>query len=235
MPTSPTTADPLASLRMEASTELKRTSLYDEHVAAGARLVPFAGWEMPVQYEGVGPEHLAVRERAGVFDVSHMGQIETSGPEALAFLQRARLQRRRQARARRRPVLVPLRRRRRDPRRPLHLPGRRRCRVPDRLQRLQPRDRLRPLPRDRRRTSTSRSPICARERDARRPGAGGPGHRRRARRRRAAGADDTARLEVAGRRGLVCGTGYTGEDGVEILLAPPTRRRTSGASCSPPA
>ena len=73
---------------MEASTDLRRTSLYDEHVAAGARLVPFAGWEMPVQYEGVGPEHLAVRERAGMFDVSHMGQIKTSGPEALAFLQR---------------------------------------------------------------------------------------------------------------------------------------------------
>ena len=73
---------------MESSPALKRTSLYDEHVAAGARLVPFAGWEMPVQYEGVGPEHVAVRERAGMFDVSHMGQIKTSGPEALAFLQR---------------------------------------------------------------------------------------------------------------------------------------------------
>ena len=73
---------------MESSPPLKRTSLYDEHVAAGARLVPFAGWEMPVQYEGVGPEHLAVRERAGMFDVSHMGQIKTTGPEALAFLQR---------------------------------------------------------------------------------------------------------------------------------------------------
>ncbi len=73
---------------MESSATLKRTSLYEEHVAAGARLVPFAGWEMPVQYEGVGPEHTAVRERAGVFDVSHMGQIGTSGPDALAFLQR---------------------------------------------------------------------------------------------------------------------------------------------------
>jgi aminomethyltransferase len=69
--------------------ELKRTSLYDEHVAAGARLVPFAGWEMPVQYEGVAAEHAAVRERAGMFDVSHMGQIGTSGPDAKAFLQRA--------------------------------------------------------------------------------------------------------------------------------------------------
>jgi aminomethyltransferase len=50
--------------------------------------VPFAGWEMPVQYEGVRQEHLAVRQRAGVFDVSHMGQVETTGPDAEAFLQR---------------------------------------------------------------------------------------------------------------------------------------------------
>ncbi|MCB0864496.1 MAG: glycine cleavage system aminomethyltransferase GcvT [Solirubrobacterales bacterium] len=74
---------------MDEPTDLRRTSLYDEHVAAGARLVPFAGWEMPVQYEGVAAEHEAVRERAGMFDVSHMGQISTSGPDALAFLQRA--------------------------------------------------------------------------------------------------------------------------------------------------
>src|SRR5919106_102200 len=67
---------------------LKRTPLYDRHVAAGARLVPFAGWEMPVQYAGIRPEHLAVRERVGVFDVSHMGEIETGGPDAEAFLQR---------------------------------------------------------------------------------------------------------------------------------------------------
>jgi aminomethyltransferase len=62
--------------------------LHDRHAAAGARLVPFAGWEMPVQYEGVRQEHLAVRNGAGVFDVSHMGQVETSGPDAEAFLQR---------------------------------------------------------------------------------------------------------------------------------------------------
>jgi aminomethyltransferase len=69
-------------------TELKRTPLYDQHVAAGARIVPFAGWEMPVQYEGVAAEHAAVRQHAGMFDVSHMGQIKTSGPQALEFLQR---------------------------------------------------------------------------------------------------------------------------------------------------
>ena len=68
--------------------ELRRTPLYDAHVAAGARLVPFAGWEMPVQYEGVSAEHLAVRQACGVFDVSHMGEIETSGPGALDLLQR---------------------------------------------------------------------------------------------------------------------------------------------------
>src|ERR687885_2467202 len=67
---------------------LRRTPLYDRHVAAGARIVPFAGWEMPVQYAGIRAEHLAVRERAGVFDVSHMGEIETTGPDAEAFLQR---------------------------------------------------------------------------------------------------------------------------------------------------
>jgi glycine cleavage system T protein (aminomethyltransferase) len=67
---------------------LKRTPLYEAHLAAGAKLVPFAGWEMPVSYEGVRAEHLAVRSGCGVFDVSHMGQIETSGPDAEALLQR---------------------------------------------------------------------------------------------------------------------------------------------------
>jgi aminomethyltransferase len=66
---------------------LRRTSLYERHVAAGARMVPFAGWEMPVQYEGVIPEHLAVRTHAGAFDVSHMGQIHVEGPAAATFLQ----------------------------------------------------------------------------------------------------------------------------------------------------
>ncbi len=70
------------------STALRRTPLFDQHVAAGAKLVPFAGWEMPVQYSGVKEEHLAVRSAAGVFDVSHMGEIETEGPQALELLQR---------------------------------------------------------------------------------------------------------------------------------------------------
>ena len=67
---------------------LKRTPLYDRHVAAGARLVPFAGWEMPVQYAGIREEHVAVREGVGVFDVSHMGEVETTGPDSERFLQR---------------------------------------------------------------------------------------------------------------------------------------------------
>jgi aminomethyltransferase len=71
-----------------ADTSLRRTALFDRHVAAGAKLVEFAGWEMPVQYAGVREEHVAVREDVGVFDVSHMGEIETAGPDALALLQR---------------------------------------------------------------------------------------------------------------------------------------------------
>src|SRR5271167_3399996 len=67
---------------------LRRTPLFDRHVAAGAKLVDFAGWEMPVEYEGIRAEHLAVREGCGIFDVSHMGEIETSGAQALELLQR---------------------------------------------------------------------------------------------------------------------------------------------------
>jgi aminomethyltransferase len=67
---------------------LRRTPLYEEHVEAGAKLVPFAGWEMPVQYEGVIAEHRAVRTDAGVFDVSHMGELEVNGPKAEELLQR---------------------------------------------------------------------------------------------------------------------------------------------------
>ena len=66
---------------------LLRTPLHDRHVGAGARMVPFAGWEMPVQYQGVIQEHRAVRKDAGVFDVSHMGEIEVEGPRAHDLLQ----------------------------------------------------------------------------------------------------------------------------------------------------
>ena len=66
---------------------LERTPVHDRHVALGARLVPFAGWEMPVQYEGVIPEVRAVRTDSGVFDVSHMGELEVEGPRATDLLQ----------------------------------------------------------------------------------------------------------------------------------------------------
>ena len=71
-----------------ATDTLRRTPLFERHRQAGAKLVPFAGWEMPVQYEGIRQEHVAVRTGAGMFDVSHMGEIETSGPDAERFLQR---------------------------------------------------------------------------------------------------------------------------------------------------
>ena len=65
---------------------LRRTPLYEHHVALGARMVSFAGWEMPVQYEGVIAEHVAVREDAGAFDVSRMGEIDVEGPRAEQLL-----------------------------------------------------------------------------------------------------------------------------------------------------
>jgi aminomethyltransferase len=71
-----------------AADTLRRTPLFERHEQAGARLVPFAGWEMPVQYEGIRQEHVAVRTDAGMFDVSHMGEIETAGPDAERLLQR---------------------------------------------------------------------------------------------------------------------------------------------------
>jgi glycine cleavage system T protein (aminomethyltransferase) len=67
---------------------LKRTPLYDLHRELGAKLIDFGGWEMPVQYAGILEEHRAVRERVGLFDVSHMGELEFTGPGALAALQR---------------------------------------------------------------------------------------------------------------------------------------------------
>src|SRR5207237_2693539 len=74
-------------VQTEPATTLRRTPLYEQHVALGARMVSFAGWEMPVQYEGVVTEHVAVREDCGVFDVSHMGELELEGPRAGELLQ----------------------------------------------------------------------------------------------------------------------------------------------------
>ena len=71
-----------------AEETLRRTPLYEEHKELGARLVDFAGWEMPVRYEGIRAEHEAVRTRAGLFDVSHMGEVVFRGPDAEAAVQR---------------------------------------------------------------------------------------------------------------------------------------------------
>src|SRR6202008_2271148 len=75
---------------MEQATDapLKKTPLHARHCASNARMVPFGGWDMPVEYSGITAEHLAVRTRAGVFDVSHMGEIEIAGKNALAAVQR---------------------------------------------------------------------------------------------------------------------------------------------------
>lgn len=66
--------------------EFKRTCLYDSHLALGAQMSPFAGFEMPIQYKGITPEHLAVRKKAGMFDVSHMGEVFVSGPDAEKYV-----------------------------------------------------------------------------------------------------------------------------------------------------
>ena len=71
-----------------AERTLRRTPLFEEHKALSARIVPFAGWEMPVQYEGIKAEHEAVRTRAGLFDVSHMGEVAFRGPDAEEAVQR---------------------------------------------------------------------------------------------------------------------------------------------------
>jgi aminomethyltransferase len=75
------------STQDNAVNQLKRTPLYEEHRSLGARLVEFGGWEMPVQYSGILQEHQAVRTKAGLFDVSHMGEFKVEGKDAEAFLQ----------------------------------------------------------------------------------------------------------------------------------------------------
>jgi aminomethyltransferase len=72
---------------MTSSQALRRTPLHDRHIQMGARMVEFGGWEMPVQYSGIVDEHNAVRNAAGLFDISHMGEVEVKGRDALAFLQ----------------------------------------------------------------------------------------------------------------------------------------------------
>ena len=71
----------------DTTLSLRKSPLDPVHRAANARMVPYAGWEMPVEYSGIANEHLAVRTRAGLFDVSHMGEIEIAGRNALAAVQ----------------------------------------------------------------------------------------------------------------------------------------------------
>lgn len=71
--------------------EVKRTALYDEHLKAGAKIVSFAGYEMPIKYSGIVDEHQAVRESVGIFDISHMGEFEVRGDGALDYLQKMTL------------------------------------------------------------------------------------------------------------------------------------------------
>jgi aminomethyltransferase len=73
---------------MNPHDQLKKTPLHSVHVSSGGRMVPFAGWEMPVEYTSLVSEHIAVRNSAGIFDVSHMGEIEIRGKEALALVQK---------------------------------------------------------------------------------------------------------------------------------------------------
>ncbi len=207
-------------------------------------MVEFGGWEMPVQYRGIIDEHRAVRARAGLFDVSHMGEIELRGPHALAACQRLTVNdvgRLRDGQAQY-TLLLPAERRRR----------RRHHRVPPR----------------RRRACCSASTPRTRDTDshwmrehARRRGGGRP--QRRVRAARAAGtarhrhparvdarrcrrvpALRLLRGEVAGCRALVARTGYTGEDGWELYCAPrrraaavgrAARGRAAGRACVPSA
>ncbi len=73
---------------MTTSADVRRTALYESHKRLGGKIVDFHGWELPVQYESIMKEHDAVRRRCGLFDVSHMGQVFVTGPQALAFLQK---------------------------------------------------------------------------------------------------------------------------------------------------
>ena len=75
-------------MEQATASALKKTPLNDRHRAAGAKMVPFAGWDMPVEYSSITDEHMAVRTRAGLFDVSHMGEIEIAGKDALAAVQK---------------------------------------------------------------------------------------------------------------------------------------------------
>ena len=110
----------------QPETALKRTPLHAAHVRLGARMIPFGGWDMPVQYAGIVEEHRAVRGAVGCFDVSHMGEFEFRGPDALRAAPAAHDERRLDPRDRPGPVLAALLRGRRDRGRPDAVSPRRR-------------------------------------------------------------------------------------------------------------
>lgn len=83
----PMPADPTAN-EADRSSELKRTPLEEEHLRLGAKMAPFAGWQMPIEYEGALAEHRSVRTHVGLFDLTHLGKVEVVGPGALGMLQR---------------------------------------------------------------------------------------------------------------------------------------------------
>jgi aminomethyltransferase len=198
---------------------LRRTPLHARHVDAGARLVPFAGWDMPLQYEGIRAEHLGVRAQAGIFDVSHMGQIETSGPDALRLLQ-ALLSN----------DVAPMPERSaqysvvcRDDGRVLDDVFTYRLAADRFLTVTNAANHERDLVWFRKHAAGLDVEVRDRHADFAMLAVQGPAARGIVA-CAAAGALParfrTAELDVAGQRALVCGTGYTGEDGVEILTAP---------------
>ena len=73
---------------MFKGTKIKQTSLYNAHLQLNAKMVPFAGYDMPITYQKISEEYNAVREHCGLFDVSHMGQIHISGPDSIKFIQK---------------------------------------------------------------------------------------------------------------------------------------------------
>src|SRR6267154_2270660 len=75
-------------MQQTTTAPLKKTPLNSRHRSSGAKMVPFSGWEMPLEYSSIAEEHMAVRTRAGLFDGSHMGEIEIAGKDALAAVQR---------------------------------------------------------------------------------------------------------------------------------------------------
>ena len=190
---------------------LRRTPLYDRHVALGARMVPFAGWEMPVQYEGVIPEHKAVRTDAGVFDVSHMGELEVEGPTARDLLQATLSNDVDKLEPGDAQYTLRHERGRRDRRRRHPLPARR-APVPDRRERVE---------RETRCSTGSRSASCAARTCAtsRTTTRCSPS---KARARSSASASTAAKPftwamgELDGVEVMVNRTGYTGEEGVEL-------------------